>query len=184
MQHGRPFAASLALAACSGLACAAEEPIDTAREFYGWVLSHPSHGLPSPKDRAELARFVAPDLLHLLKSAAETEARCVKAAPKGEKPLVVEGDVFVGNYEGASEVAYGPIEREGDAVSMEANLVYIDTRFAKSHPHRVVAWQDRLEMRLMGGRWMVQDAHFLPDRTLTEELEGYLDEGRRACGKP
>lgn len=42
------------------------------------------------------------------------EVRCVKVAPIGDKPLIIEGDLFVGNYEGASEVVYGSTYQEGE----------------------------------------------------------------------
>src|SRR5215831_11376226 len=89
-------------------------PDASLHTFYAWVLAHPSRGLPSAKERAELAKTLSPEVIKLLKAASEMEAKCVRGAPKGEKPLVVEGDLFVGNYEGATEIAYGEPHREGD----------------------------------------------------------------------
>jgi len=93
----------------------------------------------------------------------------------------VEGDLFVGNYEGATEIAYGTPRRDGDTVLVESDLAYVDQRFPKAHKHRAVAWKDRVEIRLVGKRWVVEDVRFSRDRTLIGTLEAYIAEGRRAC---
>src|SRR5262249_57806059 len=49
-----------------------------------------SRGLPSAKERVELAKMLSPEVMKLLKAASAMEAKCVRAAPKGEKPLIVE----------------------------------------------------------------------------------------------
>ena len=170
------------LLALAGYAARAEEPLDAVRAYYGWALAHPAKGLPSAADRKELSRFVAPELVALFESASQTQQRCVKFTPKGEKPLIVEGDVLVANYEGASEVAYGLVAQQGRTATMDVNLVFIDRRFAKSHPQRVVAWQDRVDLVQTGDRWLIKDLHFPPDRSLAEELAGYIDDGQRSCG--
>jgi len=161
-----------------------QAPEETVRTFYAWALAHRSRGLPSPKERAQLANILSPDIIQLLKSAFDTETKCVKAAPKGDKPLIVEGDLFVGNYEGATEVAYRDLRRNGDSVFVEADLIYIDTRFPKGHKHRAVAWKDRLELRLVGERWHVQDVRFAENRSLVAGLKAYIEEGSRSCTKP
>ena len=162
----------------------ARTPDDALHLFYAWVLAHPSRGLPSPSERAELARVLSSELIALLESASRTEAKCVDAAPKGEKPLIVEGDLFVGNYEGATEVVYGQPHRKGDSVTVESDLLYVDNRFPKAHRHRAVHWKDRLEIRSTGARWSVVDVHFERDRTLISTLKDYVAEGTRSCVKP
>jgi hypothetical protein len=162
----------------------ADEPLDAARSYYTWALSHAGRGLPSAGHRAEMAAFLTPDLVKLFESASQTEQRCIKSATKGEKPLIVEGDMLVSNLEGASEVAYGVPQVDGDSASMEVSLMYIDRRFAKGHPHRVVAWHDQLDFARTGGRWRVKEAHFPPDRSLGEELRGYIQEGQASCAIP
>src|SRR5262245_46744252 len=79
-----------------GAPARAQSSDETLHTFYSWVLAHPSRGLPSPAERAELAKVLSPALIESLKTASETEARCVEAAPKGDKPYIVEGDLFVG----------------------------------------------------------------------------------------
>ena len=174
------LAAALALASHS---LAADDPRPAARAFYAWVLAHPWRAVPSAKEQRELGPLLTGELGQLLKAASETEARCIKAAPKGEKPLIIEGDLFVGNLEGASEVAYGEVRRKADSATIESDLMYIDKRFPKAHPHRTVAWRDQLELRLEGGRWKVHDVHFPHDKSLASELRAYVDEGRRSCAR-
>ena len=174
----------LSILLVAGSTHAEQAPEDAVRAFYAWALAHRSRGVPSPKERAQLANILSPDILQVLKSASDTEAKCVKAAPKGDKPLIVEGDLFVGNYEGATEVAYRDLRRKGDSVFVEADLIYIDTRFPKGHKHRAVAWKDRLELRLVGERWYVQDARFAENRSLVQGLKAYIEEGSRSCAKP
>ena len=161
----------------------AQAPEDAARTFYAWVLAHPSRALPLAKERAQLARILSPQLIQLLKEASDTEARCVKAAPKDEKPNIIEGDLFVGNYEGATEVAYGKAQRNGDIVLIETDLLYVDRRFPRAHKHRAVAWKDRLELRLAGDRWLVHDVTFQRDKSLVVALKEYIADGSQSCGK-
>src|SRR6185369_11278192 len=155
------------------------KPEDTLRAFYGWVLAHPSRAMPSPHERAQLAKLFSPRLVKLLNDAAATEARCVKAAPKGEKPDILEGDLFVNNLDGASEVAYGEARRDGDAMTIEANLVYIDRRYPRAHPLRAVAWRDWLELGLTDGRWLIEDIKFADNRSFAASLGDYVESGRK-----
>jgi len=159
----------------------AQTPEDSLYAFYAWVLAHPSLGLPASSERTALAALLSPTLIRLLESASATQAKCVESTPRGDKPLIVEGDLFVGNYEGATEIAYGTPRRDGDTVLVESDLAYVDQRFPKAHKHRAVAWKDRVEIRLVGKRWVVEDVRFSRDRTLIGTLEAYIAEGRRAC---
>jgi hypothetical protein len=156
-------------------------PEDTMRAFYSWVLAHPSRSLPSAKERAVLGNLLAPELVELLKSASETEARCVKTARRGDKPDILEGNLFVGNYEGATEVAYAKRQRNGDKVSIAANLVYIDSRFPKAHVQRAVAWQDHVDLRQLRTGWAVADVRFAEGRSLSAALTAYIEAGAGTC---
>lgn len=159
-----------------------QRPEAVASAFYAWVLSHPSTSLPSAGERAQLAAFLSPALLDLLREASVMEKRCIAAAPQGDKPLLLEGDLFAGNYEGATEVAYGePVSQGEGSVSLDVNLMYVDTRFRKAHRHRAYAWKSALELRLADGRWRIGDVKFQHGGTLAGGLEDYLREGREAC---
>ena len=128
--------------------------------------------------------MLSASLIESLEAASAMEAKCVAAAPKGDKPHIIEGDLFVGNHEGATEVAYGKLRREGDTAFAESDLVYVDGRFPKAHRHRAVAWKDRVEMRRVGDHWQVTDIRFAGNRTLAQTLKAYMAEGARTCGKP
>ena len=156
-------------------------PDAALQAFYAWVLAHPSRGLPSAKERAELAKMLSPEVIKLLKTASDMEAKCVRAAPKGEKPLIVEGDLFVGNYEGATEIAYGEPHREGDRVVVESDLMDVDKRFPKAHKNRAIAWKDSVELRQVDGRWYVDDVRFGDKRSLVGNLKEYIDDAGRSC---
>ncbi len=159
-----------------------QRPEVVASAFYAWVLSHPSTSLPSAGERAQLAAFLSPALLDLLRDASVMEKRCIAAAPRGDKPLVLEGDLFAGNYEGATEVAYGePVSQGEGSVSLDVDLMYVDPRFRKAHRHRAYAWKSLLELRLAEGRWRIGDVKFQHGGTLAGSLEDYLREGREAC---
>ena len=155
--------------------------MDTVHAFYSWVLAHPSRGLPSRSERGQLAKYLSPRLIRLFAAASDTQAKCVAAAPKGDKPLILEGDMFVGNYEGATEVVYGEPRRSGDAVIVESDLFYVDNRFPKAHKHRAVAWKDRIEMRFIAGGWYVDEVRFHRGETLVAALDAYITEGKRSC---
>jgi len=156
-------------------------PDASVHAFYAWVLAHPSRGLPSAKERAELAKTLSPEVIKLLKVASEMEAKCVRAAPKDEKPLIVEGDLFVGNYEGATEIAYGEPRREGDHAVVESDLMSVDTRFPKAHKNRAIAWKDSAELRQVDGRWYIDDVRFADNRSLVGNLKEYIDDAGRLC---
>ena len=157
---------------------------NAVRGFYSWVLAHPSISLPSARQRVQLAKILSPELIQLLKEASDMEARCVKAAPKDEKPLILEGNLFVGNLEGATEVAYRLPASANAVVRVDADLIYVDTRFPKGHKFRAVAWKDRLELHQAGARWLVQDIKFQNDRSLAGGLKEYLADGAHSCATP
>lgn len=159
-------------------------PESTLHAFYSWVLNNQTSSLPSSKQRTNLAMVLSPALLKLLEEASDTEALCLKVVHEGEKPNIFEGDLFVGNYEGATEVTYGKITRDGDAILVEANLVYVDTRFPKAHQYRTVAWKDVVELREIGASWLVQDVRFDRNASLTSILQKYVTEGAGSCLSP
>ncbi len=166
-----------------------QQPEEVAHEFYSWVLAHPSWSMPSAEERAQLAKVLAPDLMRLLSEAAQAETRCIKAAAVGDKPYDLEGDLFVGNHEGATEVAYGELQRStqtrsAQTATIDAHLIYVDPRFPKAHQHRAVAWTDTVELRLLAGRWLVAEIKLNQREPLTVGLQSYIATAARFCGKP
>jgi hypothetical protein len=80
-------------------------------------------------------------------------------------------------------VAYRDLRRQGDSVIVEADLLYVDTRFPKAHKHRAVARRNQLELRLVGDRWYVREVQFPKNRSLVA-LKAYIQDGLRSCSKP
>jgi hypothetical protein len=121
----------LALLACVHLSAFAgsETPEAAAEAFYRWVLSYQGGGLPSPEQRKELKRLLTPEFVQLLASASATEARCTAGLPPDIKGPVWEGNPFVSNYEGATEVWYRSSRSEGRQVIIEVNLLSTHPRF-------------------------------------------------------
>ncbi|MDP5240075.1 hypothetical protein Q9Q94_11065 [Uliginosibacterium sp. 31-16] len=152
-----------------------------AQAYYTWVLKHPGTALPSPKERTQLGKLLAPELITLLQQASAAEKQCVKTTPAGDKPFVLEGDLFTGNYEGASEVSYGELRLEGAQAVIPANLVLIDPRFPKAHPFRTLVWQDELNLQESAGQWRVRDVKFRDGGSLRQVLQDYLLNAEESC---
>lgn len=159
-------------------------PVDMVQAFYSVVLENNTGGLPSGSVLAQLDNIITPELIAILKSAGTTEAACIKAAPPDEKPLLIEGDIFTGNYEGATEVAYGELAVSGSSARIVNTLLYTDARFAKAHKFRAVAWQDTLQLHLVDDRWLVADIIFPGERSLMADLHAYIAEGATSCMAP
>lgn len=160
-------------------------PRHTLEHFYRWVLDHPGAALPNARGRAQLAPLLSPQLVGLLKDAAGTEARCHQTVRKDHKPLILEGDLFVGNHEGATEVAYGTTSQlDNGMLSMTMTLLYVDKRFPKAKLSRTVSWVDKVRLRQEErGRWLVHDIVFgqAGDRSLVNGLQAYIAEGAKIC---
>ncbi len=131
-----------------------------------------------------MSELLSSELTRLLSEAAQTEARCIKATAVGDKPYVHEGDLFVGNHEGATEVAYGESHLSADTASLEVHLIYVDPRFPKAHAFRAVAWSDTVELRRLDGRWFVTDVKFSQGQSLAMGLQSYIAMAAQYCGSP
>ena len=156
-------------------------PIDTVESFYSWVLVRPPTGMPSPKERVQLAKWLAPELLKMLDAARVTQDRCIRVAPEGDKPELLEGNLFSGNEDGATEAAYREAKQAGGKASVAVDLVGIDKRLRKGDRRRAVAWQAEVTLVAIDRRWYVEDIRFDRDRSLRSTLQEYNDEGARTC---
>ena len=176
------LAAALACTMAWPAGAATPHPAEAVlHDFYARVLTQQPSSLPSADERQQWAAVLAPALLGLLQQASATEAACVASAPPDEKPLIVEGSVFTGNHEGATEVAYGELRPQGSRAHADVTLVHVDDRFAKAHRHRAHAWTDRVELHRIDGRWYVGDIRLSGKTTLTRLLKDYIAEASRSC---
>lgn len=158
-----------------------QTPAHVLETFYAWVLEHQSAALPSAEQRSTLSAVLSPQLVNLLKEASETEERCIKVAQIGEKPYVFEGDLFVGRYEGATEISYGKLSAKGARAKAEIDLMYVDPTFPKAHKYRASVWKNRVEMSKQGERWLIRNISFENNGSLVSVLREYLAEGKRSC---
>jgi hypothetical protein len=154
----------------------------TTQAFYGWVLSHRASSLPSPAERKQLAAFMDPAFIDLLRETSAAEQRCIAVTPIGNKGDIFEGSLFVGNFEGATEVAYGATRRKGRNAYVDVALMYTEQRFPKGHKYRSVAWHDRLKLSFDGHRWWVSDVIRGKTKSLSDELKKYIVEDSMHCG--
>ncbi len=156
-------------------------PAETVRMFYAWVLTHPTVTLPSKRERGQLAKVLSPALAELLRKASVTNDLCVKAAPRGSKPDILEGNLFVGNYEGGTEVAWTELSHNDHMAAIQSTLLYVDVHFPKGHKNRAVTWVDHVELRFEDNRWVVHDVTFPKGPSLTAALTAYIDSGMQTC---
>ena len=177
-----PIVLAAALFPSQAIAGAAT-PDEVAREFYSWVLSQPGagSGLPTAKEKERLAELFSPGLIQLLEAAVAMEKRCNEANAPGDKPYTIEGNILVGNYEGATEVIVGEPRNEKKNVIVESRLFSVDSQFPKSHKFRVITWTDWLVITQEGNKWVISNIKFEAGRTLSGSLDEYLKNGAKWC---
>src|SRR5437773_811763 len=92
----------LGTAALLGAAAPADTPEPVAEGFYAVVLKYAqTGGVPTAKQRGELAPFVTPTLLKALSNADGAEVLYAKKT-NHEVPSLVEDDLFTSMFEGAT----------------------------------------------------------------------------------
>jgi len=171
----------------AGEAEATEKVLATVEPFYSWVLAHRFVSLPSEKERSELADFLMPELIQLMKDAGEMENRCVKAATEGDKPMIFEGALLVGNYEGATEVAYEEPKVDKQIkgmVILPVTLTYINEYSPKASRFRAISWNEELELQRKEEKWLINNIKFPHGTSLRSTLQNYINTARRECIVP
>lgn len=170
----------LALLACAHLSASAASatPEAAAEAFYRWVLSYQGGGLPSAEQRKQLKLLLTPEFVELFAAASATEIRCTAGLPPEIKGPVWEGNPFVSNYEGATEVWYGASRSEGRQVIIEVHLLDVDDKRPKGDKYRTYTWQDSVKLRKEKSGWVVADV--ARGESLTGMLREYVKE---ACGR-
>lgn len=158
-----------------GFAHADTSPQNTLEQFYAKELVRPSAGLPTDAEREQLKRVFSPALITLLRDAKAAEMLCIRKAPAGDKPDLLEGNLYSGIYEGASEAVYTEQTIDGTQASVGVELVYADPRFPKGHPNRTAASTLRVLLHQEKGRWLIDDLLFSgrDETQLTKILKDY-----------
>lgn len=142
----------------------------------------PSTGLPTDAEREELKAVFSPSLINLLGEAKAAELRCINKAPVGDKPELLEGNLYTGIYEGASEVVYTDLTIDGRQAKAGVESVYADPRFPQGHPHRTAAATLKVLLHQEKEQWLIADMIF-PGRSemqLTKILQDYI----KTCSQP
>jgi hypothetical protein len=165
------------------VAGASETPEAAAEAFYRWVLTqkYGGGGLPSPQQRKQLRRLLTEDLIRDLAATYEAEGQCVDVTPRDMKPPIWEGNIFVGNYEGATEAAYGEPHIDGREANIGVDLVSVMEHFPRGDRQRSVFWHDTVKLRKEKRGWLVADVIRNESGSLTEELRKYVNEEGQAC---
>jgi hypothetical protein len=162
---------------------ASATPDGAAEAFYRWVLSkkYGGAGLPSPQQRKQLRQFVTEAFVRDLAAAAKAEQQCVAVTPQDMKPPIWEGSIFVGNYEGATEAAYGEPYVDGRGVTINVDLADAFERFPPGDRRRTVFWHDVVKLSKEKRGWLVADVIRNGSGSLTAELRKYVKEEGHAC---
>ena len=168
----------IALSVLLGVGCAHADssPQHTLARFYARELTQPSTGLPSDAQRDQLGTVFSPTLITLLREAKSAETLCINKAPAGDKPDLLEGNLYTGIYEGASEVVYTEQTINGTQAVAGVQLLYADPRFPKRHSNRTAASTLRVLLHQEKGRWLIDDLLFSgrAETQLTKTLQDYI----------
>jgi len=169
---------ALFVALSCGFAHADSSPQRTLAQFYAKELVRPSSGLPTEAEREELRAVFSPALIKLLGEAAAAETICINKAPAGDKPDLIEGNLYTGIYEGASEVVYTDLTIEGSQANAGVELVYADPQFPKGHPHRTAASTIRVLLHQEKEQWQIDNVIFSgrSETQLTKILQKYIND--------
>ena len=158
--QSRATSPMLILGAAALLGAAAPVGAETVAEgFYAVVLKYAqTGGVPTAKEREELAPFVTPTLLKALTKADGAEAIYAKKT-NHEVPPLVEGDLFTSMFEGATTAKVTQCTADGPRQNCAVALTYVDARDKST-----TRWTDtavfirtntgwRLDDIVYGGTW-------------------------------
>ena len=152
-------------------------PADAVNAFYNAYIKVKPLGIPTEKQRAELAPYMTPGLTALLKSADEAEQK-YKIETKGEVPPLVQGDVFTSLFEGAD--AFKVLACKDRDASSECEVEFSNTNPGDG---KTFKWKDAVLLEKGEKGWLINDVKYQGDwdfavkGTLTEMLKGVISEG-------
>lgn len=117
-----------------------------------------TRGLPQPAQVDQLSVHLTETLQGRLKRAWAGQQAYAKRFP-GDKPPLVDGDLFSSLFEGPTSFAIGEAEMENTRVTVLVNFTYTDP----SNPASVTKWTDRYVV-VRGprvGGWLIEDVEYL-----------------------
>lgn len=153
-------------------------PTESAQQFYNKVFTVVPVGLPSSETIHKLNPFLTSELAQLLLASEATEIRCAKVTPPDKKPPMIEGSVFIGNYEGATHLDSLTVKLAGNNAIVFAQLRYVDNRFPKGHKYNTFVWVDQLKMSQQKGQWKIADIVFTNQPSMVHYLKDFIIENK------
>jgi hypothetical protein len=121
-------------------------------QFYTMKEAVGISGAPAPRELQALEPFISDSLARLLRRADSVREADTKRAPD-EKPSFVEGDLFSSLFEGPTTFV---VTRVRDTTSPA--LVVVE--FTNDRAKPAVRWKDTVEVRRVGGKWLVHDVRY------------------------
>jgi len=165
--------AMLALFLAAGLQAApAAAPADRVSSFLRAYRRLGFSGLPNAREEKALAPFLSPRLRELM-AKARAEQTTFAAKNPGEKPPLVEGDLFSSLFEGPTSFTVGETRIDGNRAVTTVVFSYADP--VSKAP--AFSWKDRYLLVQLGARWLLDDVEyagdwdFAPFGRLSEALE-------------
>lgn len=127
--------------------------VRASTDFYTVALALKHGGIPDKKERAKLKPLISPELSRLLADGARAETDYARNT-KGEAPPLLEGDLFVSLFEGASRFRIGTCEVHGGAGQCPVALTYLQDDEKPKH------WTDTVLLIATPDGWRVDDIDY------------------------
>lgn len=96
------------------------------------------------------------DLANAINQAIEKENISIKNTPKGDKPELIEGNVFVSLYEGATKVDVISVNINKDIATVNIKATYDLTKYGVPD-HNAVSWNDEVILKNENGLWKIDN---------------------------
>ncbi len=158
-------------------------PLGAIEYFFTQLQAANFSGLPDAQQLERLAPLLDADLVTLIRRAQQVEQACARVTPAGDKPHMIEGDLFSGSNEGYTEVAYAQAQTKGQNAKLALHFIYTDTRFPAAHHFRNVVWPAEAQLRRdpAHSSWLLQDLKFEQGRGLRRDLHDFVAAAKRYC---
>lgn len=117
----------------------------------------------------DVAEFLSPELLKLCVLVKATEQQSAELTPTGEKPAIVEGEIFASLYEGYQDVKIIDLKKDGESCIATVEFSHA---YDASSPKEI--WQDHLVLTLYKGEWKLDNVLYREGRNYPKDLKTYL----------
>jgi hypothetical protein len=152
-----PALLAAAILGAAGLGAATvAAPADRVSSFLRAYRRLGFSGLPNAREERALAPYLSPRLREMMARAQAEQTRFAAANP-GEKPPLVEGDLFSSLFEGPTSFTVGETRSEGGRAVVTVVFSYADP-VSKPPPF---SWKDHFLLVQIGGRWLLDDVEYL-----------------------